>query len=357
MKSIVIKMAKAFGVLLLLGTAVLLYNYLRFYVFWFPTEPVTFASEDGVQLHGTLIKPAVDGVHPVVVMLHGAGPDSRDGPSYHVIANTIVRSGLAVLLYDKRGVGESGGDFESALYRDFVADAVAAVHYLASREDIDAEKIGVQGNSEGGWFTPEVAYTTDQVAFLFNRVGPPLSWIDNVIWEVRSDFLAAGVAEADLEPLLEVTRQRWNYYIAAAADPRLADGPERDAINAELARLRSTVPSAAQELPEAVASYDADAYARYAADLSYDPRPFLEAIDIPMIYTFGETDINVPTAQSVEYLEAFREQYGQDIDIVVFEGVGHSMANWTGLLTAGYVPKYLELVESWFGGQILTPAR
>jgi len=351
MKFVIRKSLKSLGALLMLGLSVVLFNYLRYIVFWFPTESVTFDS-DGVEIRGTLIKPADEGVFPAVVILHGSGPESRDGPSYHVIANTIVRSGMAVLLYDKRGIGESGGDFESALYQDFVADAVSAVRYLAGRDDIDADNIGLQGNSEGGWFTPEVAHTTGQVAFIFNRVGPPLSWVENVIWEVHNDLLADGIAESDVGMLTANTRRRWQYYIAAGSDPSLASGDLRDSINAELKQLRETVPGADDALPESLVAYDEATYASYAADFGYDPRPFLEAIDVPMIYTFGETDINVPTTRSVEFLEKFREEYNKDIDIVVFDDVGHPMANWTGIFTAGYVPAFLDLMESWYPEQV-----
>ena len=261
-----------------------------------------------------------------------------------------------MLLYDKRGVGDSGGDFESAHYRDFIDDAVAAVRYMADRPDIDAQNIGLQGNSESGWFTPEVAQVTGRVAFIFNRAGPPLAWMDNVIWEVRNDLSAAGIAEADLEPLLASTLRRWRYYIAAGTDARLVNTAERDAINAELKTLRETVPFADQELPEQLAPYDAESYAGYAADFSYDPRPFLELIDVPMIYVFGEQDVNIPTKRSVEFLRSFREQYNKNIDIVVMEDVGHALANWTGVLTGGFVPPYLDLLASWPREHLVTTA-
>ena len=266
MKSMTKTIGRLLGTVLLLALLLFAWNYLRFIVFWAPTEEVAFESEPGITIRGTLIKPADAGVFPAVVLLHGSGPESRSGPAYHVLANIIVRSGVAVLLYDKRGVGESDGDFDSALYSDFITDAVAAVRYLAVRDDIDPQNIGLHGNSESGWLTPEIAHTSGQVAWIFNRVGPPLSWMDNVIWEVRNDLLASGVAESDLEPLLENTRRRWEYYVAAGRDPSLADSPERDAINADLAQLLDATPAARSELPDELAPYDAGAYAGYAAD-------------------------------------------------------------------------------------------
>lgn len=357
MKSIAIKLAKLLGVLLFVGFVVVGYNYLRHIVFWLPVEAVAFESAPGITIRGSLLKPDGEGLFPAVVLLHGAGAESRAGPSYHVLANMIARSGVAVLLYDKRGVGESDGDFASARYSDFIDDAVAAVHFLARREDIDPGNIGLQGNSESGWFTPEIAHRTGKVAWIFNRVGPPLSWIETVLWEVRNDLLDGGVAESEVEPLVAATRRRWEYYIAAAADPSLATGQERDAINAELARLRSGSPAAKSGMPEALAPYDTETYAASAARYAYDPRPFLEAIDIPMIYTFAEADINVPTEKSVAFLETFRGEHDKDIRSEVYEGVGHSMASLGGLLNGGYTQAFVDKLEEWYRDQAVRTAR
>ena len=345
------KLASLFAWSFALLVALFLFNGLRYLVYWSPTEEVTFSS-GGVELSGILVKPADEGVFPTVVILHGSGPESLSDPAYKATANTLVRAGFAVLLYDKRGVGNSGGDFESALYSDFIDDAIAAVLFLRYHENVDQERIGLFGNSESGWFTPEIAYRSGEIAFIFNRVGPPLPWIDTVLWEVRNEFIGAGIAEADLGKLLDVTDRRWTYYIEAGLDPSLANSPERDAINAELKHLRDTVPVADQVLPEQVWPYETEFYSNFSADSSYDPGPFLKAIDVPMYYVFGETDINVPTVECVEFLDVLREEYHKDISYIVLEGVGHPLANWSGILTAGYVPEYLEIVETWTVEQV-----
>jgi len=329
---------------------IVLFNYLRFQIFWHPTEAVEFESGD-VMIRGTLIRPEKTGVFPAVVMLHGSGPDVTSDPSYHLTANTLVRNGVAVLLYDKRGVGLSDGDFETALYDDFVNDAIAAVKYLSNRADVDIERIALHGNSEGGWFTAEVAYRTGRVASIFNRAGPPLPWITTVLWEVRNEFLDAGVAAADLMALQAITERRWRYYIVAGNDADSVFSPERDAINARLAELRASVPFAKLVLPETVADYDESRYAAFAADYAYDPQPFLRQIDVPIQYVFGETDVNIPTAQSVKYLEALRSTTGKDIEFFVIDGAGHSFFGFSGVLTAGFRPEYVDLLASW-GAQL-----
>jgi pimeloyl-ACP methyl ester carboxylesterase len=345
------KLGTLFAWTFALLVAIVAYNIVQFLVFWSPTEEITFRNGE-IVLSGLLIKPAEEGRFPAVIVLHGSGPESLDGPSYKVTANTLVRNGFAVLLYDKRGVGDSGGDFDSALYGDFISDAIAAVQYLRSRYDIDAGRIGLFGNSESGWFTPEIALRAGNIAFIFNRVGPPLPWIDTVLWEVRNEYLEAGIAESDLEKLIDVTERRWRYYQAAGFDSSLAHSPERDVINADLQILRETIPQAKEVLPEELRPYDRDFYTAFAIDSSYDPGPFLKEIDVPMYYAFGETDVNVPTAACVEFLDELRDEYDKDISYIVFEGLGHSLAHWTGALTGGYLPKYLEIVETWTSEQV-----
>jgi X-Pro dipeptidyl-peptidase (S15 family) len=201
------RLALVFAGLVALIAAWAAYTAARHLVFWPPTEEVTFDSGDAT-LAGTLIKPAETGVFPAYVMLHGAGPETRGSPASRAHAKTLVRSGFAVLIYDKRGAGASGGDFDEASYRDFIADADAAIGYLAGRGDIDGDRIGRFGASESGWFTPEIAAARPSVAFIINKVGPPLSWVDTVLWEVRNDLLAEGAAESDLDRLLALTRQK-----------------------------------------------------------------------------------------------------------------------------------------------------
>ena len=351
MKKTILRALKFIGALVLIVVALVGYNYARHLIYWLPTEEVVFQSGDGTELKGTLLMPEGEAPYAVVVMLHGSGPEGRSGPGYRILSNHIARSGVAVLFYDKRGVGESSGNFESALYSDFIADAIAAVDYLAQRDDIDPSRIGLHANSEGGWFAPEIAVRTGKIAYIFNRVSPAFSWIDTNLWETRNDMLAAGIAESDLEPLLAITLRRWQYYVDAAEDSSLAEGAERDSINAELARVRTEIPGADSEVPGALAPYDVNAYDGYAADLGYDPVPFLEQLDIPMMYTYGETDINIPTVDCVAFLEQFREGYDKDIEIVVIEGVGHPMAAPRGFLYGGYVPELMDVMREFYSAQ------
>ena len=73
------------------------------------------------------------------------------------IAHVLSENGIAVLRYDDRGTGESGGNFIEASQEDFVQDARAAVAYLRTRDDILSERISLVGHSEGAIIAPQIA--------------------------------------------------------------------------------------------------------------------------------------------------------------------------------------------------------
>ena len=322
------------------------FNVTRHLVYWGSSETVSFVS-GGATLVGTFAKPGGEGPFPAVVILLGSGPETRNGPAYRINATNLLRHGFATLIFDKRGSGDSGGDFDTATFVEFAGDAAAAVRYLASRADVKQNEIGLLTNSESGWYSAQVAAETRQVAFIVNRVGPPLSWVDTVGWEVRNEFEEAGVAETDLAPLLAITKRRWRFYADVGKDPGLFNSPERDEINAELARLRQAVPVANEVLPEQVRDYDANFYRSYAIDATYDPDLYLRQIDVPLLYVFAGRDVNVPTEESVAYLEALRQDYAGTIDIRVYPELGHSLATWRGIFHGGYPSDYLAYVGEW----------
>ena len=127
----------------------------------------------------------------------------------------------------------------------------------------------------------------------------------------------------------------------------MAMGDERDAINAALATIRRKLGSSASRLPATLPEYDAERYARLASNVSYDPTPFLEELQVPMLYVFGEHDINVPTPRSVGVLEQLKSEHQRDITIEVYSNVGHSLFTWKGVARAGYVHGYLDLIGNW----------
>ncbi|MFC4143513.1 alpha/beta hydrolase family protein [Pedobacter mendelii] len=145
------------------------------------SENIYFKNrKDDITLAGTLSLPSKRGRFPAVILISGNGRNNRDEEfgrhkPFLDISNYLTRNGFAVFRFDKRGVGESEGDFDSASSFDFAEDVRAALNYLLTRKEIQQNNIGLIGHSEGGLIAPIVAASSLNVAFIVSLAGPSLS--------------------------------------------------------------------------------------------------------------------------------------------------------------------------------------
>jgi pimeloyl-ACP methyl ester carboxylesterase len=309
-------------------------------------ENVSIQSAD-ITLRGWFVKPEKAGPHPAVIILHGAGPGTGNALPAKVQINAFLRSGVSVLTYDKRGVGGSGGEFVRTGYQDFIEDAISAVRYLKSRSDVADRGIGLVGNSESAWFTPEIAHRTGDVSFIINRAPSALPWIETNLWEIRHELMQEGVDGEDLEDAIRIRGVAWHFVVEVAADPALVGGEKWQRIDADLAEFdrlygNTKVWFWMKKLPE----YDPAYYRRQAAFMGYDPQPFIEQLDVPMLNIFAENDENMPTAASVAYLQGLPKREGRDIENRVILGVKHDMLSPAALLS-GTDPAFIDVIGPW----------
>jgi len=110
-----------------------------------PYEGVAFTSSDGTPLKGWFV-PATGKAKGVVVCCHGV--DSTRMAMLEP-GHILHDAGYAVLLFDFRARGESGGDRCTLGYRE-TDDLLAAIAYVQSRPDMKRTPLGVLGESMGG---------------------------------------------------------------------------------------------------------------------------------------------------------------------------------------------------------------
>ena len=117
----------------------------------FSEVPVSFEANDRT-VYGTLCLPTEMKTDvPAVVMLHGTG-SARDeaGDGFKYCAPLLASCGIASLRIDLIGCGESKVDYQYYNYTTATEDAVAAKDYLKGLKEIDGNRIGVMGWSQGG---------------------------------------------------------------------------------------------------------------------------------------------------------------------------------------------------------------
>ncbi|CCQ10530.1 putative hydrolase [Pseudoalteromonas luteoviolacea B = ATCC 29581] len=136
-------------------------------------QDISFVSK-GITLSGTLTIPTNQQLPPCVVMVHGSGPQDRDGniggftvQIFKFLADALALQGIASLRHDKRGCGKSQGNFSIVGLSEMVDDATAAVTFLTSQPDVvNPKRIYVLGHSEGAVLVPEIGQSCPNIAGL-----------------------------------------------------------------------------------------------------------------------------------------------------------------------------------------------
>ncbi len=168
------------------------------------SEDVTFENEKaGISLAGTLTLPTREGIFPVVILISGSGPQDRNEEllghkPFLVLSDYLTKNGIAVLRYDDRGTALSEGNFEAATSVDFATDVESVVTYLKTRKEIDKNKIGLIGHSEGGIIAPMVAGESKDVAFIVLLAGSGVSGDKILLTQQKLIGRTSGIDENTL---------------------------------------------------------------------------------------------------------------------------------------------------------------
>lgn len=236
------------------------------------TEEVAFDSH-GVTLSGSIVFPVGD-IHAAVVFVHGSGKQERN---LHW-AERFARDGIAALVYDKRGAGKSGGEYEGnqsvsekniSLLAD---DALSALRRLAAHPSVKGKPVGLAGISQAGWIAPLAAERSAEVKFLVMWSGPVCKVSEEDIYSRFTGDANTGPAP----PYIEALKSRKEPYI----------------------------------WPDFL-GVDTDSGAS------------LEKLSIPGLWIFGDKDPSIPVDLSIDRLKKLSSS-GHSYEYVLFPGLGHN---------------------------------
>jgi pimeloyl-ACP methyl ester carboxylesterase len=275
-------------------------------------ENVKFRNGD-VELAGTIVRPAAKRRYPAVVWTHGSGNQRRSEDFYRDRGYLLAEHGLAALIYDKRGVGDSGGDPESTL-DELAGDAVAAVQFLRRREEIDPDAVGVGGFSQGGYVAPLAAVRYGRIAFVVTGAAPGVTPAEQNDFAALTALTRRGLPADAIERAMALRRDVLH---AQETGSRLA------AVNQELADAQTEAWFRAADLPATVQSYGR----RGLSVLQFDPHPVWTRVEVPVLAIWGEDDALVPVEQSKQSIQSWLNAAGnRDVTLLVYPGAGHGLA-------------------------------
>ena len=272
-------------------------------------QRVTIEGPEGT-LGASLVLPEGDGPFPGVVFLHGSGPQPRDASRW--AAHQLAKQGIASLIYDKRGVGESEGDFIGASLEDLARDGIAAAEYLLEVAAVDA--VGFAGHSQGGWIGPLAGHLWAPTAFVISSAGPAVPPSRETHWPVIRAMRATGASPADeaaARRLFDLWHDGlrsgdWGPFDEAFADA--ADEPWFDSSGITWLGERPT----------------GDHVRSYVAMMDYDPVPVLESLDAPLLSLLSPDDESIDAVETEGILRGLAGA-GRNIEIRMYPGYSHGM--------------------------------
>ena len=278
------------------------------------TESVEAHNGD-VVLRGELLVPATSGRHPAIVLAHGSGPATRHVGMWNMF---FVRLGMAVLSLDKRGAGESTGDWRAASMDDLASDWLAGVTFLKSRSDIDPKRIGVHGSSQGGWTAPLMAARSGDVSFIIVRAGSGTNIADTILHEIEWGAREKGLPESEISDGMDAAR---------IAIDMMARGSSTEEYDAAMKPYRSR-DSWPDNFPLIDERPRGQNWIRLNA--AYDSVDSVRKIYVPILWFLADNDHNVPTAISGPRLrQAFDDAGNHDATLIVLKNAAHGFVSTT----------------------------
>jgi dipeptidyl aminopeptidase/acylaminoacyl peptidase len=256
-------------------------------------EHVRIPTGRGYELAATLTHPKGVAKAPVVVTISGSGPQERDSeisivPGYAIfreIADTLGRRGIAVLRWDDRGVGESGGRESAAkgTSADVADDVRSIVAWLRTRSDIDGARVALAGHSEGGMVAPMVAATDNALKGIALMAGTAYKGRAIMLYQNKQSIEASNLSRKQKDSVLAT-------------------------VPAQLDSLAKTSPW-------------------IAYFMTYDPIATAKKVKTPVLVLQGMTDQQVSPEQADKLVAAFKAGGNRDVTLRKLPATNHLFLN------------------------------
>ncbi|BDS13637.1 alpha/beta hydrolase family protein [Aureispira anguillae] len=278
--------------------------------FPYTIEEVTYENKkEKFDLAGTLTLPEGEGKHPVVILISGSGPQDRDETilkhkPFWVLADYLTRNGFAVLRFDDRGVGASGGDFSKATSADFATDVMAGVDFLKKHPNIDPKRIGLMGHSEGGLIAPIVASKDKKIAFIVLLAGPGVPGNELLLKQSYDIMVQKGTDEKLLKTANKIGGKLYEAIIN--------DKNNKLGTNELLELVKPDLSSLSEEDKKEIGGDEVTLRQSIAAlrspwmfyFINSNPADYLKKVKCPVLAINGDKDIQVAGEQNLDGIRA-----------------------------------------------------
>jgi alpha/beta superfamily hydrolase len=316
--------------------------------------------ESEITLAGTLTIPHTKEKHTAVVLVSGSGPNDRDSTflehkPFAIIADHLAKKGIISLRFDKRGVGKSTGDYNTATTEDFAEDVKAAIGFLKSQKDVDPNYIGLIGHSEGGLYTSIAASKTNDLAFIVLLAGlvSPGSKNASAVFTLLVNEDNSDKSDHDDD------RKLFDRFFDLVRREALSQEEREEALKIaerQFPRINyetKAVLGFSQLTPEIFVSIFSIPWMH--AYLNSSSVSYLKQMKCPVLAIYGEKDVQVPARENIETINnKLGESETSNYSIVKIPNVNHLFQYCETGYPSEYrkckqsmVPEVLNIISDW----------
>ncbi|MGE5458228.1 MAG: alpha/beta hydrolase family protein, partial [Methanococcaceae archaeon] len=316
-------------------------------------EEVVFVNKNAkdIKLAGTLTIPEKVKNPPAVILISGSGPQDRnekifEHEPFFVLADYLTRQGIAVLRYDDRGIAKSEGEFKSATSYDFSTDAEAALEFLRTRTDIDINKIGLIGHSEGGMIAPMVASRNKNTAFIILLAAPGVT-IDKLMMKQTEDIaLGRNIPAEEIQNMLKMNKAVYAA-IRGTEDEITTENKLKDVL------AKNNFAGGNKEASDSFIKSMLSPWFSYF--IRFTPEVYLQKVKCPVLALNGDLDKQVDATMNLEAIrEVLKRENNPDFSLQYLHGLNHLFQEAKTGSETEYAfieqtmsPQVLEAIGSW----------
>jgi dienelactone hydrolase len=260
-------------------------------------EEVQIITNEGYLLAGTLTIPVIESPpFPAVILITASGHSDRDHVGnnkypinqyrpFRQIADALSRRGIVVLRMDDRGVGCSkGGVLADATIIERSDDTRAGLEYLIKRKEIDAQRLGLLGLSEGANIAPIVAASDSSI---------------------RAIVMMAAIARSGWEI------EEYQYRYEIEREEGLTEEEHEQKVLEKKKRLK-----------EAVSKGDANRHDEFYLN-QYIPLQIAKKVKCSVLILHGDKDAHIPSEDAQIFANAIRLNGNKDVTFKIMKNHNH----------------------------------
>ena len=291
-------------------------------------EDVSFESNE-LKINGTIWYPKNEG-NKAIVILTSSGHADRSASRAE--AMLFAQRGFTTFHYDKRGTGNSEGDWQTATIDELVMDDINAIKFFSEKTGISLTNIGIKGSSQGATKVPYVLTELESLEYgvAVSCPGGSLLESDLNYWKNRN----AEVIGNEIDAATNFQRKVFEFIAGKLSRADIEKAINNEKSNSWFSNV--WVPN----LDEV----------QIDKKLLYSPIPYFETTKQPILILQGTSDEIIPVNSHEIISEALTKSGNDSYTIILLEEASHSMYKVGGSdfpYWSKLHPDYLTTIENW----------